>query len=292
MSSRPSTTKPSDTTPTDTASTETRSRRHGSHAGPRSRSGEPEVPQPSHAERARTLVHRTTTGSLSTLSRHQPGFPFGSVMPFALDTEGRALMLISKMAMHTQNLDHDPRASLLVPEAETANSPLGAGRVTLVGRGLPVPEAERGAVRELYLERHDNARYWVDYADFGFYRLETEAVYFVGGFGVMGWVEVEDYARASPDPLADAGPGIIAHMNQDHADALVLFARVYGGVETTEAAMTAVDRLGFHLKAKTEDRYHGLRIAFPRPIDDPRDSRGVMVEMVREARRRAENTAE
>lgn len=261
-----------------------RRRHHGSHAGPRSRSSTPEVPQPSHAERARTLLYRSRTASLSTLSRHQPGFPFGSVMPFALDDEGRALMLISKMAMHTQNLDEDPRASLLVPEEETSKSPLGAARVTLVGRGLPVPEAELEGVKELYLERHDAARYWVDYADFGFYRLETEAVYFVGGFGVMGWVEVEDYAVASPDPLADAGPGIIAHMNEDHADALALFARVYGGVETAEATMTAVDRLGFHLQVKSEERYHGLRIPFPRPIEDPRDSRGVMVEMVREAR--------
>jgi putative heme iron utilization protein len=39
-------------------------------------------------------------GSLSTLSRRQSGFPFGSVMPYGLDDHGRPIFLISTMAMH------------------------------------------------------------------------------------------------------------------------------------------------------------------------------------------------
>ena len=112
---------------------------------------------------------------------------------------GRPVFLISSMAMHTQNLKADARASLLVMQ-EGGDDPLGAARITLVGEVLPVPEAETAAVRELYLSRHQNARYWVDFDDFGFYRMQPADVYFIGGFGVMGWVTAEEYARQPARP--------------------------------------------------------------------------------------------
>ena len=84
------------------------------HAGTAVAGTQAVIPEPSFAERARTLLHLGRVGSLSTLSRKQPGYPFGSLMPFALDGEGRPLLLISTMAMHTQNLRQDPRASLLI----------------------------------------------------------------------------------------------------------------------------------------------------------------------------------
>ena len=83
------------------------------HAGPPAGATTPAVPEPSYAERARTLAHLGRTGTLATLSRKHPGHPFASVMPYALDERGRPLMLISSMAMHTQNLMTDARASLL-----------------------------------------------------------------------------------------------------------------------------------------------------------------------------------
>ncbi len=258
------------------------------HAGPRRKPNEPEIPQPSFAERTRTLLHRQRVGYLSTWSRRQEGFPFGSIMPYALDALGRPVFLISKMAPHTQNLDQEPKCGLLIPEEDAAGNPLGAARATLLGHAEPVPEEDLASCRELYLERHSNATYWVDYADFGFYRLEVVEVYFVGGFGVMGWVEAGDYGQASPDPLADVAQGIIEHMNQDHADALVLIAAVHAGIEARSAAMTAIDRLGFHLRLELADRYHGCRIAFPRQVGDAESTRAVMVEMVRGARLKQE----
>lgn len=262
-------------------------RHRRAHAGPRQHLHDREVPQPSFAERTRTLLHRQRTGYLSTLSQRQPGFPFGSVMPYALDPQGRPLLLISKMAMHTRNLDRDPRSSLLVPEEKAAKDPLGAARATLVGRADPVAPDELEATREIYLERQESARYWIDYADFGFYRLEVVDVYFVGGFGVMGWVDASEYRQASPDPLADDAPGIVEHMNRDHGDALRLLAAADSGGTVEKAEMTAVDRLGFHLRIQMAGRYRGSRIAFPREVRDARQTRQVIVEMVREARRLA-----
>src|SRR5580658_4172972 len=144
----------------------------GKHAGSGAASNQPAVAEPTFAERARTLVYLGRVGSLSTLSRKQPGFPFGSVMPYGLDDHGRPTFLISTMAMHTQNLQADARASLLVNQPDSDGEPLGASRVTLVGNILPVPNAELSEVRKLYLERHANSKYWVDFEDFSFYRME------------------------------------------------------------------------------------------------------------------------
>jgi len=158
------------------------------HAGPGSATDLPPVPEPTFAERTHTLVYLGRMGSLSTLSRKQPGFPFGSVMPYGLDDHGRPIFLISTMAMHTQNLQADPHASLLVTQQDTEGEPLGASRVALLGNVLPVPKPELAESRKLYLERHANSKYWVDFEDFSFYRMDVVDVYYVGGFGVMGWV--------------------------------------------------------------------------------------------------------
>jgi heme iron utilization protein len=243
----------------------------------------PQLPEPSHAERVRTLVAQATVATLSTLSRKHVGFPFGSLMPYALDPEGRPLFLISNMAMHTQNLRADPRASLFVAQAATDGDPLGAARATLIGQVEPVPESDVASARESYLTTHQNSRYWVDFADFGFFRLEPVDIYHVGGFGIMGWVGARDYQEASPDPLATAAPGIISHMNADHADAMILLARTYAGLEATEATITSVDRLGFYLRLKTAEGMKGTRINFQREVRTPQETRKVLVEMVRQA---------
>jgi putative heme iron utilization protein len=209
-------------------------------------------------------------------------------MPYGLDDHGRPIFLISTMAMHTQNLLADAHASLLVTEEDTDGEPLGASRVTLVGNVLPVPNTELAEVRKLYLERHANSKYWVDFEDFSFYRMDVVDVYYVGGFGVMGWVSASDYDRSQPDPLADSMAEIIQHMNADHKDALVLLAGTLAHIDSTEATMTAVDRLGFHVRLKTAEGMRGARIAFLREVSNQGETRKVLVEMVQQARSQAE----
>ena len=252
------------------------------HAGPPS--NQPPLPEPSFAERARTLLYLERIGSLSTHSLKQPGFPFGSVMPYAVDDHGRPIFLISTMAMHTQNLQADARASLLVTQTDSARDVLGASRVTLVGDVVPIEEPEVADARKLYLASYENSKYWVDFDDFSFYRMKVVDVYYVGGFGVMGWVDAAHYGQAKPDPLADAAPAIVQHMNSDHTDALLTLARVFAGIEAQDVQMTSVDRLGFHVRAKTKDGMRGARIAFSREVRDSAETRKVMVEMVQQAR--------
>jgi putative heme iron utilization protein len=244
----------------------------------------PQPPEPSHAERVRTLLSLTSVATLSTQSRKHAGFPFGSLMPFALDTAGRPIFLISNMAMHTQNLKADPRCSLFVGQVNAEDDPLGASRATLIGKSEPVPETDLASVKEIYLGRHENSRYWVDFADFSFYRLQLIDLYYVGGFGVMGWVDAQEYERAAPDPLAKVMAGIMAHMNADHVDSMILLARSHAQLEAIEATMTSVDRLGFSLRLKTNEGIKSTRINFLHEVATSQETRQVLVEMVRQAR--------
>lgn len=100
----------------------------------------------------------------------------------------------------------------------------------------------------------------------------------------MGWGTTEEYQSAKVDPLADAAPKIVEHMNSDHVPAMILLARVHAGIDAAEATMTAVDRLGFNLRLKTGDGMKGTRINFLHEVHNPDDARKVLVDMVRAAK--------
>jgi putative heme iron utilization protein len=101
----------------------------------------------------------------------------------------------------------------------------------------------------------------------------------------MDWLTVSGYETARPDPLAEAGAGIIEHMNRDHADALILYARVLGGLPAEAAEMVAVDRLGFKLRIRADDGLHARRLGFPREVTTAEQCRVVLIEMLADCRR-------
>ena len=253
------------------------------HVGP-PRDDAPPVPEPSFAERARTLAYLGRAGTLATLSRRHPGHPFASIMPYALDDEGRPLFLISSMAMHTQNLETDPRASLLIAQPGWTGDPLAGGRLTLMGDARRLREADTIAARTAYLMRHERAQYWANFEDFSFWRLDLTDLYFVGGFAAMDWVPAAGYRAARADPLADAAPGMIEHMNRDHAKALIEYARHFAKEAADEATMVTVDRLGFKLRLRSGERLSSVRIAFPNEATTAAQARETLIAMLREAR--------
>ncbi len=238
--------------------------------------------EPSHAERVRTLLVTERIGALATHSVHHSGFPFASVMPYALTAGGAPLFLISNMAIHTKNVVADSRASLLVVQSGSESDPLGSPRATLLGNAVRIDATDE--IRAAYLERHPSSKYWIDFSDFGFFRLDVAEVYYVGGFGVMGWVTADDYRTAEADPLAESAAGILEHMNADHADALRAITRHFGGLEAEEATMVSCDRLGFVVRARTKEGMKGARIQFPEPVATREDARRVLVAMTRAAR--------
>jgi putative heme iron utilization protein len=256
------------------------------HARPSGDAPEPlydvNIPTPTHAERARTLVSQISTGTLCTLALEPAGYPYGSFVTVAFD-EGDPIFLISGLAEHTKNLARDPRASLLVAEGG-ADDPLANGRVTLLGPCRRV-DGDGGRARAAFLAAHPNAAYYADFRDFAFWRLHVHAVRYIGGYGRMSWIEKADWQSAEPDPLAPSAASTLAHMNADHADALVLYCKAFSkATDITSATMLGVDRYGFEMSAKTPEGPRPVRVAFAKPVSTPAEVRTALVAMVEEAR--------
>jgi heme iron utilization protein len=243
-------------------------------------------PEPSHAERCRTLVASESRGALSTLAADPQGYPYGSVASYGLDDRGNPLFFVSLMAGHTQNAMRDPRASLLVTEpVPDGADPLASGRATLLGLLSPVAEDDRLTARDRYLEANPTSAYYIDFGDFVFYRLDVRRIRYVGGYGRMSWVDAAAYAKAEPDPLAAAAAGIIEHMNADHAEAQVLFCRhLAERPDTTGAFMCGVDRYGFEMIAVSPAGRAAVRLGFPEECTTSEQVRQAMVAMVSDAR--------
>lgn len=242
------------------------------------------VSTPTHAERARTLVAQISTGTLCTLALEPEGYPYGSFVTVAFD-EGNPVFLISGLAEHTKNLDRDQRASLLVAESG-AEDPLANGRVTMVGPCTRV-EGDARSARTAFLAAHPNAAYYADFRDFAFWKLRVNAIRYIGGYGRMSWISQADWRAAEPDPLASSAAGTVAHMNTDHADAMVLYCKAFSqATDITSATMTGVDRYGFEMSAKTVDGPRPVRVAFAKPVRTPEEVRAALIVMVKDARAR------
>jgi putative heme iron utilization protein len=258
------------------------------HALPAASTQEPlydvNIPTPTHAERARTLVAQISTGTLCTLALEPEGYPYGSFVTVAFD-EGNAVFLISALAEHTKNLERDPRASLLVAESGAVD-PLANGRVTMLGLCTRV-EGDGGRARAAFLAVHPNAAYYADFRDFAFWNLRVNAIRYIGGYGRMSWISQEDWQAAEADPLAPHAAGAIAHMNADHADAMLLYCKAFSkAIDVTSATMTGVDRYGFDMSVKTPEGPRPVRVAFARPVRTPEEVRAMLVAMVTEAKSR------
>ena len=240
------------------------------------------VPTPTHAERARTLVDRISTGTLCTIALEPEGYPYGSFVTVAFDS-GNPVFLISGLAEHTKNLERDSRASLLVAEDRSAD-PLANGRVTMLGPCTRV-EADRDSARAAFFAAHPNSTYYADFRDFAFWKLRVDHVRYIGGYGRMSWIGKADWLAAEPDPLGRSADGMIAHMNADHADAMVLYCKAFSrATEITSASMTGIDRYGFEMSAMTPQGPRPVRLAFATPAGTPEEARAALISMVKEAR--------
>jgi heme oxygenase (biliverdin-IX-beta and delta-forming) len=196
------------------------------------------------AEVARRFLRAQHAGTLSTISTRLAGYPFGSVVPFALDARARPVLLISALAEHTRNLAADTRASLVVHAFE---KDVQAGpRLTLVGDAAPVPEGDVACER--YLRRFPDASRLLALGDFSFRAITPCALLFVQGFGRIDWIDADDFAPPTSAVLA-AEPEILAHMNADHGDTLLLYCRALAGVDAQEARATGVDSDGIDVRA-------------------------------------------
>jgi putative heme iron utilization protein len=238
-------------------------------------------------EEAREFMKAERDGCLCTLSQKLDGWPFGSIAPYALTAAGEPLILISDIAEHTRNLRADARASFLIQASNTRDQQASA-RATLMGYAIPVSPPFLEDAQRRYLEVVPNAASYFATHDFSFFKIQVSQVRFIGGFGNIHWLDgaelIDRAAYESLDALAPHLSGICQHMNEDHQEALIAYAKAFANIEAESARMIHVDRLGFDMIAIKTNRHKALRLNFPEPVATPDEVRKAMVEMVRRAR--------
>ncbi len=188
--------------------------------------------------------------------------------------DGSLLLLLSRLSEHTRHLTADPRCSVMVSGAAESPNPQTTPRVTVTGVAQVVDDA---TLKARFLAVHPYASLYADFGDFATWRIAPAAGLLVGGFGRAFRLKTADLTpdAAAVAALLAAEPGILAHCNQDHPDAL---AAIAGAAGDWRMVTTDVDGFDLALGDKV------VRLAWPGPVKDAGDVRRALVEMVARAR--------
>lgn len=239
------------------------------------------------ARLARSLIRRAPTAALATAlpERDGPGgppWPFASLVLSAADHDGTPLLFLSSLAEHSRNISVDDRISLLFDGTGGLEDPLTGARLTLLGQARISEEIRH---RKRFLARHPSAEAYAEFTDFSVYSIEPTRAHLVAGFGRIDWIAASDVLLDAETvcALADAEADIVTHMNEDHADAIALYATALLGRAGGAWRMTGIDADGCDLWRDGEL----TRLDFPAPISTRKEARETLVRLAEEARGRS-----
>jgi putative heme iron utilization protein len=239
------------------------------------------APEPPLPQTVRELVRGLDRASLATLLAGE-NWPYASLVLVALDHDLSPILLMSDLALHSKAIAADDRVSLLFDGTAGLDQPLTGPRVTLLGRAA---RSHDSILRRRFLARHPDAGMYAGFGDFAFYRVALERAHLVGGFGKISWLSVAELMPAPLAGLAEAEPGIVAHMNQDHAEAIELYAtKLLGRPSVSKAGegwtMTGIDAEGIDLRRGGEV----ARLGFSQPLSTAGQARQALIDLVGRAR--------
>lgn len=228
----------------------------------------------SPAATARRLVRALDRATLAT---SQDGWPYASLVLMAVDQDASPLLLLSDLAEHSKNLKRDSRASLLFDGTAGRDDPLTGPRVTVLGEAKPVADPPLMA---RFTARHPSAAAYAGFADFRLYRLEVARAHLVAGFGRIHAIAADALLSPAAPALAEAESDILRHMNDDHGEAIELYATRIAGASGNGWRMTGIDPEGIDLRRGGAV----LRLDFPAPVGDAEGARAALVRLARQAR--------
>jgi hypothetical protein len=231
---------------------------------------------------AKALLRATRAGSLATIDRNT-GHPFASLVNVATDADGSPLILVSRLSTHTANLEFDGRSALLLA-ATGKGDPLAHPRLTVIGTFVQVARNERdeARLRRRFLARHPKSELYAGFADFSFWRLSVVSAHLNGGFARAADLTAADVLTdvAGAEDLIEAEAGAVAHMNEDHAEAVRLYASKLLGAEDGPWRLTGVDPDGLDLSRGDAT----LRLPFGQRVTSAEQLRKTVVDLARQAR--------
>jgi putative heme iron utilization protein len=231
---------------------------------------------------AKTLLRTIRAGTLATIDRNT-GHPFASLVNVATDVDGSPLILISRLSTHTANLEKDGRASLLLAFVGRGD-PLAYPRLTVLGAFGPIPrdDTREPRARRRFLARHPKSELYAGFADFSFWHLAVVSAHLNAGFARAADLKAADVITdvSGAENLIEAEPGAIAHMNEDHAEAVRLYATKLLGAEDGPWRLTGLDPEGLDLALGDAT----LRLPFPQRVATADELRKVLVDLAAKAR--------
>ncbi|MPZ34226.1 MAG: DUF2470 domain-containing protein [Rhodospirillales bacterium] len=227
----------------------------------------------------RDLVRGLDRVALATALPVEDGnWPYASLVMVAVDHDLSPILLLSDLAEHTKAIAADDRVSLLFNGTHGLDQPLTGPRVTLVGRAMHTDDAR---LARRFLARHPDAEeMYAGFKDFHFYRVAVERAHLVAGFGRIRWLTAAEVGALPASGLADAEQDIVNHMNEDHADAVQLYAGKLLGLGGDGWRMTGIDAEGIDLRRSGQV----ARLAFDAPLGAASEARKVLVALVGKAR--------
>jgi len=231
---------------------------------------------------ARALIATARHGALAVIVPGEDGFPGASRVALATDYDGTPVILVSALSWHTRAILEEPRCSLLVGEVGKGD-PLAHPRISLFLTAKPVergtPEHDR--IRRRYLARHPKASLYVDFGDFAFFRLAISRASMNGGFGKAYELTAGDLApQGDIAGIAEIEESAVAHMNDDHKDAVGLYARALAKAGSGYWKLATLDAEGMDLV----DGDRVCRVWFSAPLVSAGELRKVLADMARVAR--------
>jgi putative heme iron utilization protein len=221
---------------------------------------------------ARRLLRRARTATLATLN-HEGGTPYGSLVNVATDIDGSPLILVSRLAWHTRNLEADGRASLLVAEPPAEGDALTGPRVTVIGHFVRASESR---LKQRYLARHPEAAGYAEFGDFAIWRMAPEMAHAVAGFGRIETLPASEVFPPVP-AIESIAESAVAHMNEDHRDWANTMAEGRLGAAPSDWRVAAIDPDGCDLIGGAGP----LRLEFETPVFDATTLRKTLADLAK-----------
>ena len=162
-------------------------------------------PEDGSLARARDWVQRMRTGArMAHLATASPdGKPEASLVPAIMHETGEIIVLVSGLARHTTNLRTNPRASILLLDADSEmarRNPLATPRMTLNCRVEPLPRESPewpGVMAKFHAGFGETIAVLSTLSDFGCFSLHPEQGRLVAGFGQAFEVDPNDWTKLS-----------------------------------------------------------------------------------------------
>ena len=200
-------------------------------------------------------------GVISTQSTAEPGYPFGSLVPYCLDRDGLPILLFSHLAQHARNLEANPRCAFTLSEPVLGDVQQGQ-RLTCIGECAPIEGPEPDAIRR-YLRYFPEGRMYYEQLNFRPYRLRPKRFHYNGGFAAARWLGNERVLRQSPLDAA-AETALAETLTRTQGSRL---AALLPGARTDAPApirVAGIDPWGLDLGRGDRVR----RLPFPRSLTD------------------------